>query len=211
MSGPRQGKQFEHIKLQDFDVYVTTLRQNEDFPMLVGNPEGFRINDSDYGLNTYRSNAVVSGEFRFNRVGMVPFTRSRGQSPQDNRICFAGDYWLSGLQEENVFVCVMAKNFRERFYDYVAYPVAPGESITIPRSELTRDFFVVQGALEHNGRQFENFRHLSLTQDKEYEFTNTTEEPAFAIYVYQISKVQARQTAEELFPEWHQAIGILRD
>lgn len=204
-------KQYRSFELAEFQLYLTTLDKDQRVPFIVTLPPSLRLGDSDIGVNTYRANGVVSGEFEFTKPGVVTYTRGRGQSPQDSRVANAGEWLVKSTEDDSTLVCVLAKNPKERFYNYALHPLAPGESVVFDDSDLQRNVFLVQGSVQTEGRTFSDVQHLRLSQPKDYTFTNATEDPAYIVFVKEISYDDAAALAEVLYPDRDVEFGFITD
>ncbi len=191
----------EIYDLPDFDVYVTKIGQGQRVPMLVTIPQGFFIPGTSHGVNTYRANCVLKGRLEFLEADFMPFTRVRGESPQSSRIAIAGDYWVTGKDEDNAFVCVIAKNPMNKFYGYSVHIVEPGSAMTIPNSEMERNVFLMEGELTVGNNIYTGFKHLRPSQPQDYVFSNTGDVDAFVIYVNEIGITGAQQLVATHYPD----------
>lgn len=194
-------KQFQTFELADFQLFLTSVNKDHRVPLVVTIPPALRLEQSDMGINTYRANGVVSGAFEFTKPGVASYVRQRGESPQESRVANSGEWLVKAIEENSTFVCVLNKNPTERFYDYSLHPLARNESVTFGESDLGRTVFLVQGTVMVEGRQFTDIRHIQLSQPKEYTFTNVNKEPAFLVYVKEISYEDAVGLADLLYPD----------
>jgi len=191
----------EIYDLPDFDVYVTKIGQGQTVPMLVTIPQGFFIPGTSHGVNTYRANCVLRGRLEFREAEVVPFSRVRGESPQSSRIAIAGDYWVTGKDEENAFACIIAKNPLSKFYDYSVHIVESGNELTISDSDMERNVFLLEGELMLGTSTYSGFKHLRLSQPKDYVFRNESENDAFVIFVHEIGIDGARALVNLHYPD----------
>ena len=188
--------------LKDFQVQITNLMPGERTPLIVTVPSNLRVNGKPYGINTSRANAVVGGEIEFSRKDMVPFVKGAGESPQNDRVAYGGEYWLKAVGETPAtFACIVAKHHQSLYYDYDVIQLKNGDVYDVEEGSSPFDLFLVKGQINVNEMTFENFRHFSITGSKKLSFSNESMNDAYLIKMFQIGVSGAQQLASIHFPD----------
>lgn len=197
--------------LPNFKVYELSLNKDQYVVLAVDVPPEFRFEGKDIGVNTYRANAIVNGTVRFVSATMPDFERRRGDSTLDARLTVKGEYRVQGVEDGSKFVCIMASEPQAKLYLTKNHPLQPGESVLIAASDLERNLFIVEGAVTSGDRTHEAFKHLKLTKPQDYVFTNTGEENAFLVYMYEVTKDEVKALYPEVSPEALASVQILQE
>lgn len=197
-----------------FQIFKLTLGRNEFTVVPTNIPYICRFpapNDT-FGVNTYRGNSFVKGKFDITPTSIPMFERERGDEMSSARWTAEGGAEFFGKEDHNEFWCINLKNPEAGIYLQANYPLAPGESVTIPNRTLERNVFIFEGSVEIEGVSKSAFSHLKLTQDKTYTITNTTQEPAFFLYFYEATKDEFIATLSDEVEDWkYRLIPILAE
>jgi len=198
-----------------FVISRLTLGQNQYVIVDATLPEVCRLPapEETLGVNTYRANAFVRGSFTVKPRNSTPFDRYRGDEMVAGRWATQGGASFTGLDEYNEFWCVTLRDPASGIYLQQNFPLAPGQSVTIPNRALERNVFVLEGQVTVDENTFDLFKYLKLGQAKDYTFTNNGTGDAFLMYVYQVTPEEfISAVRDENVPEAkYKTIPILSD
>jgi len=197
--------------LKDFTVYELDLNTEQYALVVMDIPAVLQFNGQDIGINIHRANAIVKGGVRFKSATLPEFVRYRGDTTLNARLTVKGEYRIQGEEDNSKFVCIVANEPGAKFYISKNYPLKPGEMIIIDHSELERNLFIVEGVVTSGDRTHEAFKHLKLTKPQDYVFINNSEENAFLVYMYEVTKDEVKALYPEVSPEAMASVQILQE
>jgi hypothetical protein len=203
-------KGWEVRVLPKFKVYELSLNKDQYVVLAIDVPPEFRFEGKEIGVNTYRANAIVRGAVKFVSATLPDFERRRGDTTLDARLTVKGEYRVQGSEDDSKFVCIMANDPLEKLYGARNVALAPGEEVTFDFSELERNVFIIEGSVDIGLTTHSAFKHLKLTKPQEYTFINNSEENAFLVYMYEVTKEEVKSLYPEVSPEAMASVQILQ-